>query len=146
MNVSGRRFRRKKQPPWLSEMIVANMHKVTVHQFHSIGSRNFLGACCDIGAQRTVIGKKQAKAYCREAGVALKMRQSGYAFRFGYGLYATLGTIEVRIPMPDGSFLAMKVDVVDADVPLLLGIDTLDREKLVADNVRNTLDSRRFGW
>ena len=36
--------------------------------------------------------------------------------------------------------------MINADVPLLLGLDILDREQLVADNVENVLDSRRHGW
>lgn len=123
-----------------------NVNKVMVYQFHSAKTRKFQGACCDIGAQRSVAGRRQAKAYCREAGVPFNLRKSDYAFRFGDGLYSSLGTIEIRLPTPDGSFLAMEVDVVDAYVPLLMGIDTLDREQLVADNVENVLDSRRYGW
>lgn len=52
----------------------------------------------------------------------------------------------MRLPTPDGAFIALSVDVVNADVALLLGIDVLDREQLVADNVDNVLDSRHFGW
>lgn len=56
---------------------------------------------------------------------------------FGDGLHMSLGKLEMRLPTPDGAFLAMSVDVVSADVPLLLGIDVLDREQLVADNVES---------
>ena len=54
--------------------------------------------------------------------------------------------MEIRTPTPDNSYIAFDVDVISADVPLLLGLDTLDREQLVADNVDNVLDSRRHGW
>ena len=54
--------------------------------------------------------------------------------------------MEIRIPAPDGSYIAFEVDVMNADVPLFLGLDLLDREQLVADNLENVLDSRRHGW
>ena len=47
--------------------------------------------------------------------------------------------MEVRIPTPVGSFLKFPMDVVSADLPMLLGLDILDREGLIADNVRNEL-------
>lgn len=40
----------------------------------------------------------------------------------------------------------MEVDVVQPDVPLLLGLDILDREQLVPDNIENLLESRLYGW
>lgn len=46
----------------------------------------------------------------------------------------------------NGSFLAISADIVNADDLLLLGIDKIDCDKLFADNFRNLLYSRRFGW
>lgn len=127
--------------------MVVHVHNVLTTAFdHVSRKRAFLGACCDIGAQRTVVGERQAKAYCREMGIKYKPRRSAYSFMFGDGLHASLGTVEFRIPTPDGAFIALQVDVVSADVPLLLGIDVLDREQLVTDNVDNVLRSRRYGW
>lgn len=65
---------------------------------------------------------------------------------FGDSLYASLGHIDIRMPTPDGSYLAFAADVVDADIPLLLGLDVMDRESLVAGNVSNVLISRRHNW
>lgn len=61
-------------------------------------------------------------------------------------MYMGHGVMEIRIPTPNGSYIAIDAHVVKADVPLLIGIDVLDRECLVADNVLNVLDSRRDGW
>ena len=38
------------------------------------------------------------------------------------------------------------MDVVAADVPMLLGLDVLDREKLIVDNVDNLLVSKLHDW
>lgn len=144
--VAGKRLAKPNTRPRFAGRIVVKAHKVDVKAFRNVAkSRTFLGACCDIGAQRTVIGERQAKAYCRETSKK-SLSPSDYSFMFGDGLHLSLGSIEVRIPTPDGTFIAIEIDVVSADVPLLLGIDVLDREKLVADNVDNVIHSRRFGW
>ena len=50
------------------------------------------------------------------------------------------------MPTPDGSFIHIEADVVTANIPLLLGLDVLDREQLVADNVLNQLQCHHRGW
>ncbi len=52
----------------------------------------------------------------------------------------------MRIPTPNGQFIAVLVHVVAPDVPMLIGLDVLDREMLVADNVDNLLRSKIHGW
>lgn len=106
----------------------------------------FLGGCLDIGAQKTVARELQARAYSATVGRKFSLLPSHYAFRFGDGLHASLGWLMIRIPTPDGIFIETRVEVGKVDVPLLLGIDLLDRERLVADNVENVLHSRRAGW
>ena len=54
--------------------------------------------------------------------------------------------MQIRIPTPEDAFLHFYVDVVPPNVPLLLGIDVLDRFQLVAENVRNVLENRKQGW
>lgn len=61
---------------------------------------------------------------------------------FGDGLYLSLGTMELRISTLDGDFISFKSDVVDADIPLLLGIEVPYAEGMVADNVDNVLEHR----
>ena len=117
---------------------VTELHPTNVHRFD--------GACLDIGAQRTCIGFKQALAYCQGYGVKLTLQKSPFTFTFGDGVYPSLGTMKIRIPTPDLSFLDLDVDVVKPDVPFLLGLDILDKHHLVADNVENKLRSRTLGW
>ncbi len=60
-------------------------------------------------------------------------------FKFGDVVISSLGTVQIRIPLPNYSFLEIKVNVVPANFPLLLGLDVLDKDKLVANNVHNEL-------
>lgn len=55
------------------------------------------------------------------------------------------GTIVVRILTPDNSFLSLRIDIVEDDVPFLLGLDIMDRERLVANNVLNRIESYAYG-
>lgn len=75
-----------------------------------------------------------------------KPKRSNCAFRFGDGTHNSLGLITIRIPTPDRGYIHLDVDVVRPDVPLLIGLDILDRDSLVPDNVENVLESRIQGW
>lgn len=57
-----------------------------------------------------------------------------------------MGSIDARIPLLSGAYLPMRVDAVNADIPLLVGLDILDREGMVPDNYDNFVDSRRDKW
>jgi len=109
------------------------------------GGANFLGACLHTGAQRCVFGRKQARAYCDEHHVHYRLTPSNYSFRFGDGLHASLGSITINIPTPNGRYITGEVDVISADVPLLFGLNLLDTEGLVANNVVNELQCIE-GW
>ena len=54
--------------------------------------------------------------------------------------------MEIRIPTPNGSFLRIQLGVISADVPMLLGLDVLDRESPVANNRTNELQAPPSGW
>ncbi len=53
--------------------------------------------------------------------------------------------MQIRIPTPNYPFLKIKVDAVPADVPSHLGIDVLENDKLVANNVQNELQAAHHG-
>lgn len=107
----------------------------------------FHGACLDTGAQRSVIGMKQAQHYCKRHSLTFNyVTESTTQFRFGDGSFASKGKIRVRIPTPDCSYIQIDVDTVDADVPLLIGLDILDAHLLVVNNVTNKLESHRYNW
>ena len=115
----------------------------TVAQFHTLVANRFHGACLDIGAQRTCIGLPQAKALMKRQGTRLKLKPSPYVFKFGDVRHKSLGQVNICIPTPNYTFIEVNADVVPADVPLLIGIDTLDKYQLVADNVKNVLEGRQ---
>lgn len=54
--------------------------------------------------------------------------------------------MNIRMRIRDGYYLNFWIDVVDADVPLLIGLELLDKHELVVDNVDNLLVSKLGGW
>jgi hypothetical protein len=100
---------------------------------------DFLGACIDTGAQRTVVGLSQARAYSRHFGIPFKLNPSHSIFRFGQDPHASMGTLEIRIPTSNGGFLPVNVDVISIYVLFLIGLDFLDREGLNCLTVENKL-------
>ncbi len=102
-------------------------------------------ACLDAGAQKSVIGKRQALAYCKQHNICYTHKPSLSNFKFGDGVFSSLGTLQIKIPNPNYSCLKIKVNLIPAVVPLLLGLDVLDNKKLLANNVQNEVKATNHG-
>lgn len=107
---------------------------------------SFQGACLDTGACTSVCGRVQAEAYAKLVGFKFNPKPSARVFRFGGVSTKSLGAIHVRIPIPGHMFIQVHVDVVEPNVPLLIGLDALDKHSLYINNVRNLLLSEKFRW
>lgn len=107
----------------------------------------FEGVCLDTGAATSVCGLAQAKAYARFAGFRFRSSESQKAFRFGAVRSTSMGNIVVRMPIPGHSYVEICVDVVGPNIPLLIGLEALDRFRLHANNIQNLLvhDKRGLG-
>lgn len=105
----------------------------------------FHGALTDIGAQRSVMGFRQALAYCIFAGIKIKLRKSTHNFLFGVGEATPLGTLSVILPTP-GTPIKISIDVIKDDIPFSLGLDTLDKFSPQVLTIENMLQCVREGW
>ena len=105
-----------------------------------------MGACFDTGAQMSVIGKEQAKMYCLLTEVPFNLKGGGTTFRFGDRVYHSLGELDLELPIFSTHQRRYIVNIVDADVPLLLGLDWLDENLLYVNNVNDTLVSNFPPW
>jgi hypothetical protein len=83
----------------------------------AIGFFCWNNACIDTGAQRTVIGLAQSRAYCKFLGIPFALSISKRVFVFGVDKRNSLGILHMRLPTPNGSFIMLKVDVVPTNVP-----------------------------
>lgn len=94
----------------------------------------FAGSCVHSGAEVSMVGLIQAEAYGRRFDIKLTIEQSALSFKFGSHLFESLGKLNVRIPTPDGAFINFNPDVVEADVPLFLGLDLLEGHCFILDS------------
>lgn len=120
------------------------MSRKLKNKFHE-KAPTWQGACIDSGAEKTVIGLRQAKAYCQFMKVPFKPDSNSNVYRFGEDSQKSLGSIDIRIPVPS-SFICLKVDVVQADVPFLLGLDALDLCKFFYNNLTDELICPSLSW
>lgn len=97
------------------------------------------GSFIDTGAQTTVIGLKQALAYCKYIGIKFQPNKSSTKFRFGDSKCKSLGIIPITVPFTENDLICSEVDVVSANVPFLVGLDLLGKQQLFVNNISNEL-------
>lgn len=107
----------------------------------------FHGICIDSAAQRSVVVVEQAKAYCNLFNLPFSPSKENERaiFRFGTHKHFGLGSLTVRIPVAPTHFISLSVEVVNINVPFLLGLDTKERYKMVLDTDKGTLSSKLEG-
>ena len=76
----------------------------------------------------------------------MKLSPSQMMFKFGEGIHASLGTIEVRIPAQITGFVCLSIDFFDLDVPILIGLRELRREGLLAGYIENKITQNDIKW
>lgn len=113
-------------------------------------STSFLGACIDSGAQKTVIGINQANAYLNQTSNTKNLLQQNHKgqkiFRFGNRDHKCIGMLNIRMPVGEDIVVTFQSHVVSIDVPLLLGLDVLQKLKLLINFEDGTLHSPRDHW
>ena len=72
-----------------------------LRDFTKQSSVEFNGACIDCGAQGSIVGEPQAKAFCQDMGIDYVLDVSGQPRRFKFGDCAqnSKGTLGFRIPV-----------------------------------------------
>jgi len=107
----------------------------------STSVEHFEGACLDTGAQRTVIGEAQARAFSHFSANSrqLKLSKVSKIYRFGRGRHKAIGTMDIDVPLGSTFIMRLTVEVVDLNVPFLLGLDVMDKYRLYVNTVSNHL-------
>ncbi len=97
---------------------------------------SFLGAVLDTGAAHSGIGINQAIVYAEAMGFVSEIRLS-YTFKFGNICHPSHGAITISLPPSDCGGILLEVDFVYAAVPLLLCLNTLDEQRMLANTGEN---------
>lgn len=95
--------------------------------------RRFDGTWINSGAQKTVIGLNQPKAYLRAYSGKIMKNESEKRYRFGNIQYKFVGAVQIRMPLVESNAIDIIADVVDVDLFFLPGLDALTKLKLVLD-------------
>jgi hypothetical protein len=89
----------------------------------------------------SVFGLAQANAYASLSGKQLDFRARSFMFKFANAVLLSIGTIQYLLPTPEGN-IPITLENFDGDVRLLVGLDVLDRHRLVPNNVDDVLELR----
>lgn len=100
--------------------------------FHGVA----IDTCCAYGSTG---GIAQFKAYCNHTGCSSELAPSKSGnVAFGMGETKPLGVGTIRFPV-NGLTLSFKIQVVQSDIPILLGLPDMDRLKVSYDNQNDVL-------
>ena len=121
-------------------MTQVHVSKLTLHD----GENRAFGFCVDIGAPKSVIGREELERTVRRKGLQRpKLTVSQRRFRFADTMFKSVGKVKLYLATPPGvPPLPVLLNVVDANIPVLLGLDFLNKESLTADAVVNRLKKR----
>ena len=91
-------------------------------------SRRPIGLCCDTGAPKSVVGTKELNRIFSALGMhRRKLQGSHHRFRFADITFESRGRVSLTLRTPPGiPAVIVELDVVEADIPALLGMDILD--------------------
>lgn len=120
------------------------MHNVSTAVFKlAPDGRETSDFCVDTGAPTLVIGLKEAHRIFTRLGrkfPRLRLKKIRERFRFANAIFDSLGTLNIPLATPSGiKTLLITLDVVTADVPVLLGLDVMDLHSVTPDFVPNRL-------
>lgn len=114
--------------------------------WHYIVLSTFDGVCVDTGAQVSNCGRNQAIAYCKSVNIPFVLRARKMQFKFGNAVKPSLAVMKCRLPCPYGGRLDLDNDLVDLDIPMLLGLLELRRHSLFIDYLADTIENKDLEW
>lgn len=82
---------------------------------------------------------KASKSILKIHAHKIRPKQSNNFYKFGNDKQIAIGSINMRIPIVKTEMSTTTVDIVNAYVPFLIGLDFLDKHKMHINNVNNSL-------
>lgn len=102
--------------------------------------------CVTSGAQKSVIRKSQAKAFCDPSWIKIKLKHVKTPYKFGDRISPSIAQIPICITTPDGAFISLSVVVINVNIPFIIDLKASNRFGLFAGNAENILVSKIHGW
>ena len=118
------------------------------YEHANVYHNTFLGACIDSTTEKSVTSKPQTELYSQFYVLPFSLEPSKARPSFSFGTYRHigLGKLDIRVPISEDYFLPLKIDIVNIDIPFLLGLDSMTRYGMVLDIHAQTLSSWLDGW
>ena len=110
------------------------------------GGTDFKGICEDIGAFVNYSGVKQYRAHCSHTNSLFHQAPSDHILKFGGNRFKSLGMATVRAPINDFAFIEFGCDVVEVDVPMVLGLPVLNHNGVYIKNITSKMVHHYLGW
>lgn len=86
-------------------------------------------------------GIAHATAFCPNLGIDFAQRTSSVHFLFKRGFKTGIGMVTLRTPMTEGVVLLFPSDMVDANIPVVMGLHVMRHCRLTLDFHRHELQS-----
>ena len=67
-------------------------------------------------------------------------------FKFGSQRKKSIGATEVKVLYGQDKLVLLRLDVIEVNIPILLGLDTLDKFKMYVNNVLDLLTCMKPPW
>lgn len=122
------------------------MYRKKCHLHHQAKFLKLEACFLENFAQQKVAGKFQAQSYASMLVIGEFLQPNPHIYRFGDCLAPRTGRIKIRIPIPTYCFIPISIDVVGVNVPMKIGSNFLDKEKIIFDNVDELFVSEVFLW
>lgn len=106
----------------------------------------FLGYCLDSGAARSVVGRAQYNALCRELGHNLRIETSMTMLWFGHSRFLSAAKFITRLRVQPDSFLDFQVEILNGDFSLLVGLEVMIKHEINLDLGRHELSDTTGLW
>lgn len=106
----------------------------------------FKGASVDYSAQKTVIGHRQMQLYAEASEENLTLAISGTKCCLGIKCYPAHGLIKNRLPVSLTHFADIETEIMNIDIPVLLGLDAFSKFKIILDFEDNAMKLKCDNW
>ena len=101
---------------------------------------DFVGACLDTRAQKSVCGSRQAMAYELIRRGSIHWGNRSIRFKFGEHIARSIGILHLKFPQDDLAHLNFKINIVEIAIPRIIGLDTLKPNALLINYATDTLE------
>lgn len=104
----------------------------------------FFGLCMGFGIARSVVGARKEECYRKLRMLSLKVVSSSRTYRIGTSLAKSKGLTKPRLPHPDVLALDFYAEIIEGEIPLLLGLDVMRQNRLILDFNTNVVTGGLF--